>query len=232
MKLSVVVPAHNEADNIVDLIEKIEASLALDHELVIVDDHSVDATPALVKGLAAKFPHLRLVQNSAEKGFANAVKAGFAASRGTVVVPVMGDLCDDLSCLAAMYAKIDEGYDVVCGSRYMAGGRRIGGSRLKAFLSSVAGRSLYYLLGIPTHDLPNAFKMYRREVLERMELNAKGFDISMEIPLKAFFRGYRITEVPTVWRERTRGKSSFKIFQLLPSYLKLYLWALARRLRK
>ena len=131
-----------------------------------------------------------------------------------------------------MFKKINEGCDVVCGARYIKGGARIGGSKIKGFFSCFVGWSLHYLLGIPVHDIANAFKMYRKNVLDSIDIKSKGFEISMEIPLKAYYSGFKITEVPTVWRERTKGKSNFSMFRLLPSYLKLYIWAIFMRLIK
>lgn len=231
MKLSVIVPAHNEEENIVEVINKIEDSLRLPYELVVVDDHSTDRTSELVQALAKKYPNLKLVANKLNTGFANALRAGFANAAGEVIIPVMADLCDDLSTIDKLFAKINQGYDVVCASRYIKTGARLGGSRFKGTLSSLAGWSLYYLLGIPTHDIANAFKMYRKKVLETLDIKSEGFEISMEIPLKAYYAGFKITEVPTLWTERIKGKSNFRIFKLLPNYIKLYIWALYRRLR-
>ncbi len=230
MKLSIIVPAHNEQDNIAEVIKKIEDSVYLEHELIIVNDHSSDDTANLVKGILETYPNVMLVENLSDKGFANAIKTGFANVKAELVVPVMGDLCDDLAAIEKMRAKIDEGYDVVCGARYIKGGSRVGGSKLKGFLSRGAGVSLRWLLGIPTSDITNAFKMYKKTVIDSININSSGFEISMEIPLKAFYLGYKISEVPTVWNERTKGKSSFKIFKLLPNYLKLYIWALIKRI--
>ncbi|MFH1441850.1 MAG: glycosyltransferase [Candidatus Omnitrophota bacterium] len=232
MKLSIIVPAHNEENNITDLIRKIAAAIDIPHELIIVNDHSQDNTSDLVKSLSKEFINLRLIENTLEKGFANAIKTGFNNARNEVIIPIMGDLCDDLTTVKKMFEKINAGFDVVCGSRYIKGGARIGGSKFKAFLSNLAGKSLYWLLGIPTHDIANAFKMYKKEVLDKITLQSKGFEISMEIPLKAYYAGFKITEVPTTWNERTKGKSSFKILKLLPNYLKLYTWALYMRLIK
>jgi len=226
MRLSIIVPAHNEQENIAEVIHRIGGSLKIGHELVVVNDHSTDSTPEIVSGLARQYPNLRLVSNTLEKGFANTIRAGFANVKTEVVIPVMADLCDDLATIEAMFEKINEGYDVVCGCRYTDKGARLGGSRLKGFLSRLGGRSIHYLSGIPTYDVANAFKMYRREVIEAMDIKAGGFEISMEILLKAYYLGFKITEVPTVWRERTKGKSNFKIFKLLPNYLKLYIWAI------
>ncbi len=228
MTLSVIIPAYNEEDNIVRVIEEVEKALTLDHELIVVNDHSVDATPALVEGLTGKYRLVRLVNNLGEKGFAEALKFGFTQANNELILPVMADLCDDLQTIKEMVKKMEEGYDVVCGSRYIKGGARIGGSRVKGFFSSFVGRSLCFLLGLPTQDIANAFKMYRKEVVDAIEIESEGFEISMEIPLKAYYLGFKIAEVPTVWRERTKGKSSFKMFKLLPNYLKFYLWAIIK----
>ncbi len=225
MKLTIVVPAHNEEENIAGLINKIESSnFVIDFELVVVADHCTDSTVKVVNEEIKKFRNLRVVENNFDSGFANALKTGFLNARGDLILPVMGDLCDDLKTVNLMYGKIMEGYDIVCGSRYMRGGSRLGGSKLKSFFSSMGGRSLHRILNIPTHDIANAFKMYRKEIIQAVDIQAKGFEISMELPLKAYYLGFKIAEIPTVWKERTKGKSSFKMFKLLPSYLKLYIW--------
>ena len=229
MKISVVVPAFNEQDNIIDTVERIEANLRGEHELIIINDHSTDRTGALVREMIQKYPNLKLVDNLRSRGFANALRTGFDSARNEAVIPVMADLCDDLGTIQEMLARIEQGYDVVCGARYIKGGARLGGPKLKAFLSRFAGRSMHFLVGIPTNDLPNSFKMYRKNVIEIIASRSGGFEISMEMVLKAYFYGFRITEVPTVWRERTKGKSSFKVFKMLPNYLKLYIWALWKR---
>ena len=231
MKLSIIIPAYNEEENIKDVITQLESTIDITHELLVVNDHSTDQTAQRIQELTERYPNIKLIENKLEQGFANAVKTGFKSISGEVVVPIMGDMCDDLSTLKIMFEQITQGYDVVCGSRYVKGGARLGGSKLKAFLSQFAGRSIHYILGIPTHDIPNAFKMYRKKVIESIDIRSKGFEVSMEIPLKAYFLGFKITEVPTLWRERTKGKSSFKIFKLLPSYIKLYAWAIGRKIK-
>ncbi|MDP3732230.1 MAG: glycosyltransferase [Candidatus Omnitrophota bacterium] len=232
MKLSIIIPAHNEQDNITDVINKIEGVLDMPHELVVVNDHSIDTTAQLVARLTRQYNNIRLVENKLPRGFANALKTGFSNVATGIVVPVMADLCDDLSTIKKMLQKINEGYDVICASRYINGGGRYGGSKLKGFFSSFVGRSLCFLLGLPTHDIANAFKMYRKSAIDSIDIKSKGFEISMEIPLKAHYLGLKMTEVPTVWKERTRGKSNFSMFKLLPSYIKLYIWAIFKRLIK
>jgi len=230
MNLSIVIPAHNEEDNITEVINRIERALDIPHELVVVNDHSTDNTAGLLEKLSAQYNNIKVVENKLEAGFANALKTGFKGISTDIVVPVMADLCDDLSTIKKMFELVNEGYDVVCGCRYVKKGARQGGSRLKGFFSRSVGKSLYFLLGLPTCDIANAFKMYRKKVIESIDIKSRGFEISMEIPLKAYFLGFKMTEVPTIWQERTRGESSFKMLKLAPAYLKLYLWAIFKRL--
>jgi glycosyltransferase involved in cell wall biosynthesis len=230
VRISIIVPAHNEQDNIAEVIERIERSLGLEHELVVVNDHSLDHTVELVEMLSKRYNNIKLIHNKSPKGFANALKTGFNNVSTDIVIPVMADLCDDLDTVPKMLDKINKGYDIVCGSRYIKGGARLGGSRLKGFLSFWAGRSLSLLLGLPMHDIANAFKMYRKEVIDNIDIQSQAFEISMEIPLKAYYLGFKITEIPTVWSERTRGQSSFRVLKLLSPYIKLYIWAIFKRL--
>ena len=230
MKLSIVIPAYNEAENIGQVVRQIEEALDFDFELIVVNDHSLDATSSIVRGLGRTYANLRLMDNRRPAGFANALRSGFECASGELVMPIMGDLCDDLSTVKRMLEKMEQGNDLVCASRYIKGGARLGGSKVKGFFSWFVGRSLCSMIGLPTHDIGNAFKMYRRKVIESIEIEAKGFEISMEIALKAYFLGFRITEVPTVWKEREKGKSSFKMHRLFPDYSKFYIWAICKKI--
>ena len=230
MKLSIVIPAHNEEENIAQVIEQVEGKIKFLFDLVVVNDHSTDKTAEIVAGLAKKFTNIILIENKLEPGFANAIKTGLTSAKTDVVVPVMGDLCDDLETIPVMFEKIIKGFDVVCGSRYIKGGRRIGGSKVKGFFSFFVGRTMSMFTGIPTRDVANAFKMYRKEVVDSINIESTGFEISMEMALKAYFKGFKVTEVPTVWKEREKGKSTFKMLNLTPNYSRWYLWAMKMRL--
>ncbi|KPK98797.1 MAG: hypothetical protein AMJ95_02320 [Omnitrophica WOR_2 bacterium SM23_72] len=230
MKISIIIPVYNEQENIGEVINRAQYFIDSTYELIVVNDYSSDNTRKIMEDLSCKFHNIRLIDNKLAKGFAHALKSGFVHATGDVVIPIMGDLSDDLATLKKMLEKIHEGYDIVCGCRYIKGGSRLGSWGLKGLLSFWAGWSIYYLSGIPTHDIANAFKMYTKRVLESIEIKSQAFEISMEIPLKAYFLGFKITEVPTLWKERTKGKSNFKIFKLLPPYLKLYFWAIFKSL--
>lgn len=230
MKLSIAIPAYNEEENIGQVIEQIENMVKLPFDLIVVNDHSADKTAEIVTGLTKKFNNIILIENKLTPGFANAIKTGLLSAKTEVVVPVMGDLCDDLETIPVMFKKIEDGFDVVCGSRYIKGGSRIGGSKVKGFFSFLVGLTMSIFTGIPTRDVANAFKMYRKRVVDNISIESTGFEISMEMALKAYFKGFKVTEVPTVWREREKGKSSFKMFNLTPNYSRWYLWALGRKL--
>ena len=167
--------------------------------------------------------NIHLVKNKYGKGALNAIKTGFEAVNDGVVLVAMADLSDDFTKVDEMFRKINQGYDIVCGSRYMRGGKQIGGPLLKRFLSRMAGVSLYYLAGIPTHDATNNFKMYTKKVLNEIKIESKGgFELAVEVVVKAFLKGRKITEVPCVSPDRQAGEAKFKLWKWLPHYLRWY----------
>ena len=163
-ELSIIIPARNEELGLAATIDRIEAVVDIDYEIVVVNDHSTDRTKEVALALAEKYKNIRVVDNLGQGSFVNALLRGIKNIKAPFFVPVMADLCDDSRTINEMYARIKQGYDIVAGSRYMSGGERLGGSSLKAFFSNFVGNTLYFLIGIPTHDISNAFKMCRREV--------------------------------------------------------------------
>ena len=230
--LNIVIPVYNEAENIKNTISEINQRVSTPHKIFIIYDFDEDNTLPVARNLMKKQNNIELVKNKYGKGVLNAIKTGFENIKEGVILVVMADLSDDLSKVDEMFEKISEGYDIVCGSRYMKGGRQIGGPRFKKLLSRLAGVSLHYLTGIPTHDITNSFKMYTKKVLDDIKIESNGgFELGMEIVIKAFFKGYKITEVPCVWRDRSAGKSRFKLWEWLPKYIYWYLFAISGSLR-
>lgn len=168
-----------------------------------------------------------MYKNTRGRGALNAILSGFDYVPSGPVLVTMADLSDDLGDVENMYKLYVDGADIVCGSRYMKGGRQIGGPLLKRTLSHLAGVSLYYFRRIPTHDVTNNFKLYDKDLLKQIKIESRGgFEIAMEITVKAQKLGKKINEVPTTWRDRTAGEANFKLWQWLPSYLKWYFLAL------
>ena len=230
--LNIVIPVYNEAENIKNTISEINQRVSTPHKIFIIYDFDEDNTLPVARNLMKKQNNIELVKNKYGKGVLNAIKTGFENIKEGVILVVMADLSDDLSKVDEMFEKISEGYDIVCGSRYMKGGKQIGGPRFKKLLSRLAGVSLHYLTGIPTHDITNSFKMYTKKVLDDIKIESNGgFELGMEIVIKAFFKGYKITEVPCVWGDRSAGKSRFKLWEWLPKYIYWYLFAISGSLR-
>jgi len=227
--INIVIPVYNEGENIVKTLDEIKAKIKTPHQIYVVYDFDEDNTiPAVKKYGQAS---VVLVKNKYGKGALNAIKTGFEAVQDGVVLVVMADLSDDLIVVDEMFKKINEGNDIVCGSRFMKGGRHIGGPFLKNVISKWACLSLYYLVGFPTHDVTNSFKMYTKKVLDSITIESNGgFELGMEICVKAYAKGFKIAELPSTWHDRSVGQSRFKLWQWLPKYLRWYFFAVRKRL--
>jgi glycosyltransferase involved in cell wall biosynthesis len=224
---SIVVPVYQEAANIQLFLRDVETHVLEPHEILIVHDFPEDNTLPAIAAMQPPCPNVRLVHNTLGKGVLNALKAGFHAARGDVIVVMMADRSDEPRDVSAMARLIREGADVVAGSRYVRGGRQEGGPLLKRLLSRLAGVSLHYLAGLPICDATNNFRAYSRRVVEQIPIEGDAsFALALELTLKAHWRGWRVVEVPTTWRDRTAGQSRFRLFAWLPHYLRWYVRAL------
>ncbi len=227
--LSIIVPVYNEAENILNLLKQIKENIKNIGEVLIIYDFDEDNTIPIIKKNYSIFNDLNIliIKNDFGPGVVNALKKGFKSAKEKYILILMADLSDDLSIVNNMVEKMDEGFDIVCGSRYMKGGKHIGGGIFKKTLSKIAGKSLRILGRIPTHDVTNSFKLYRRSILDRITIKSSGgFEIGMEITVKSFKLVYKITEIPSVWRDREKGKSNFKIWKWMPHYLKWYFYCI------
>ena len=229
-RLSVVLPVYNEGEAVEPVLRALDAAISTPHELLVVWDFDGDTTRPVVERLATELPGLRGLRNDLGRGVLNAMKAGIAAARGELVLVSMADGSDDPAVVDAMVALADggadgdgPGADVVAASRYMRGGRQVGGPPLKRLMSRTAGLTLHWFAGVPTHDPTNNFKLYRRSFLAETPIESTaGFELALELTVKATLAGRRVAEVPTTWRDRTAGQSNFKLRRWLPHYLHWY----------
>ncbi len=234
MNLTIIIPARNEEVCILQTLDELKKKIKVPYNVIVVNDCSQDNTKQIVKQYARTNKNVKIINNKLiQAGFSNAIKLGVEHVKEGVVVIVMADLCDKPETINKMYKKILKGWDVVCGCRYMKGGGKKGGPRIQGLLSAFVCRTLYHLIGIPTKDVSNAFKMYRREILKDIYLNPKsGVEVSMDMVLQAYFQNAKIIDIPTFWTGRTLGKSKFKLLERIPRYFKIYLWAFKNTIRK
>lgn len=232
-RLSIVIPVYNEGANFPPLWSAISQGINTDFIAYVIYDFDQDNTvPAAQEVIARGDRRLRMVKNQRGRGVVPAILTGFDVAEDGPVLVVMADLSDDLVQVDRMMNLYNQGYQIVVGSRYMKGGRLIGGPFFKQLLSRLAGVSLFWLRGLPTHDATNAFKIYDRAMVKSLNVQSKGgFELNLELTVKAFLKGYHITEVPSTWRDRSTGQSRFRLWKWLPHYLRWYFYAFRPRSR-
>jgi glycosyltransferase involved in cell wall biosynthesis len=226
-EIDIIIPVYNEAANIKEAIERIEAAVTISHNISIVYDMDEDTTIPVVNDLRKNYNSIHLIKNKYGPGVLNAIKTGLKEASGTYAIVTMADLSDPPGVINDMcFIAEKERADIVCASRYMKGGKQIGGPLIKGLLSRYAGLTLYYFAGLPTHDATNSFKLYRVSFLrEQIIESVGGFELGIELVAKAHVQGYRICETPTTWTDRVEGRSNFKLFAWLANYLKWYFYA-------
>lgn len=224
--LALIVPVFNEHENFPQLVAEVEQHVRQPLRMLAVYDFDEDSTLPVARELAQTRPWLELLRNNLGRGPANAIRAGFHAVPSGPALVVMSDLSDDLSVVPEMLRLYQRGARIVCASRYMRGGRQIGGPWLKGLISRAAGLSLYWFARFPTHDATNNFRLYDAALVRELGIESpNGFEIALELTAKAFARGVPIAETPAIWRGRTAGTSRFRVFHWLPGYLRWYWYA-------
>jgi dolichol-phosphate mannosyltransferase len=229
-KLSVVIPARDEEGCIVATVEHLDVELRLHdvpHEIVVVDDGSSDATWKLLGELRSRIGSLAPVQNPGPHGFGRAITFGFEHATGDAIVVMMADESDDCRDVVRYWEVLNEGWDAVFGSRFMRGGGVIDYPPHKLLINRMAILFLRVLFRVPLNDFTNAFKAYRRTVIDGCRpFLSPHFNLTIELPLKTIVRGYSWTVTPITWRNRRSGTSKLKIKEMGSRYLfiALYCW--------
>jgi glycosyltransferase involved in cell wall biosynthesis len=220
--LTVVLPVYNEGANIRSWWEEARPHLPQNASVRVVYDFDEDDTLPVAAELIAGGAPFVLVKN-AGRGVCSALLTGIRSVSSGPVLVSMADLSDDLGKIPEMLSAYVEGADVVVASRYMPGGRQIGGPWLKGQLSRWGGRSLKLLARFPVNDATNSFRLYDAELVKQLELESReGFVVGFEITLKAWMAGRSVVEVPCTWRDRVAGESRFNLRRWLPFYARLW----------
>jgi len=230
MKLSVVIPAHNEQGSIERVLGELTNKLSahkIDYEIVVVNDNSTDSTADILAALAKADERIRVINNQPPNGFGRAIRKGLDNFSGGCVVIFMGDGSDDPADVVNYYNKIEEGYDCVFGSRFIKGSKVSGYPKLKLLLNRLGNKFIQLLFMINYNDTSNAFKAYQKEVIKAIQpLVSQHFNITVEIPLKAIIRGFSYAVIPINWQGRDSGVSKYHIRELSRKYFFsiLFVW--------
>jgi len=230
MKLSIVMPAQNEEGSVGKTVEGVVAALEreeIDYEVVVVNDDSEDSTEAVVAAMGEQNPRIRVHRSHNERGFGNAIRAGLDVFTGDAVVIVMADASDNPDDLIHYYRVLEQGYDCAFGSRFVPGAHVYDYPRVKYIVNRLANQFIRILFRHRYNDTTNAFKAYRREVVETIQpLLSKHFNLTVEMPLKAIVRGHTYAVVPTNWTNRTSGVAKLAMKEMGSRYLfiVLYVW--------
>jgi len=228
--LSVVIPARDEAGCICSTVEHLHVELRINnvpHEIIVVDDGSTDGTWDKLTDLQTRLPILRPLQNAGFHGFGRAIICGLDNMLGDAAVIMMADESDDCRDVVRYWQELNNGYDCVFGSRFSKGGRVIGYPFLKLVLNRTANLFVKLIFRIKLNDTTNAFKAYRREVVQGCRpLIAPHFNLTVELPLKAIVRGYSWTMIPITWRNRRTGMAKLRISEMGSRYffICMYVW--------
>ena len=229
-RISVVLPVYNEHLNIEECLRGLWKALEPhEHEILVCYDFDADSTLPAIAAMKDRPPSVRLVKNDIGRGAANALRAGFQAATGDVIVTTMADLCDPPEVIPLMAEKMrKDGCAIVSGSRYAKGGSQTGGPLFKRICSQTASLTLKWFSGMSTHDATSNFRAYSRSFIQQVQIESKqGFEIALELTVKAHLAGLSIAEVPSSWKDRSAGESRFRIWKWMPNYLRWYWEAMA-----
>ena len=222
-----MIPAKNEGVEILLVLNRLQASLDLDVEFLIVVDDENDNTVKYVRDFDQERGIFRIVINDLGQGPAYAIRTGINNSKSEIVVVTMADGSDDPKCIMQLIALVERGVAIACASRYMPGGQQIGAAFLKSHLSKLAGKSLKFFTRVGTSDATNSFKAYSLNFIKKVEIESEsGFEMGLELVAKAIRNRELVAEIPTIWIERDRSHSNFKMKSWIPKYLRWYFYAL------
>jgi len=225
-RVSVIVTAYNEGDAIVPYLDRLLESVTLPCEVLVVFDSPDDTTAPWVEKYSRDDSRVVPTLNTYGRGPARAIRYGFDQAQAEVVVVTMADGCDDPMQIDPLVRLVERGVVVAAASRYMRGGQQIGGPALKSTLSRLAGLSLHMLTRVGTRDATNSFKAYSAAFVRNVGIESDhGFEVGIELVVKARRQGLRVAEIPTIWLERSVGQSNFQLAKWIPSYLRWYLHA-------
>jgi dolichol-phosphate mannosyltransferase len=234
MKLSVVIPAYNEEESLPETLRSLYSTLLkynIEHEICVTNDNSKDRTEQVLQQLQTEIPTLIYHTNKGPNGFGYAIRYGLERFTGDCVAVMMADMSDAPEDLVKFYhTMLEKDVDAVFGSRFIKGGQVYDYPKLKLFINRISNFVIQMLTGIKTNDTTNAFKLYKRETIEGIKpFMSAHFNLTVELPLKAFVRGYSYAIVPNSWTNRKYGESKLKIKEMGSRYFFILLYCMIEK---
>ena len=229
IKLDIIIPVYNEDEKIVHLLRALEDEIICNFRVLICYDNDSDKTLKYVKNTNIINKEILLVKNP-KQGPNSAIIEGINSSKAEILLIYMADDFESVKLINNMIKLIEQGYDLVIPSRFIRGGKMIGGEKIKKKITIMGSYLIYYVAGIPYKDCTNAFKMFSKNLKEKINLDSTtGFTYALELTAKAYFLKLKITEIPSIWIETKNRKSSFKVFRWLPYYIYWLIYSLVNR---
>lgn len=230
-ELSLIIPFKNENDYVRTVIREVHKYLTkkgIDFEIIAVDD-STDGTWEILRELQKKYSNFRAVQGWKPAGYGKAIRKGFSMARGKIVVPFNGDMCDSLDDVMKYVKIINSGYDMAFGSRYVPGARVLNYPMFKKIFSVITNIFIMVAFRVNCSDITQSFKAYRREVIEKINPISDGYEISLEIAIRAIRKGYKYKTIPISWVGRKSGVSKMNLGKSAPLYFNIVMRLLFNR---
>jgi len=225
-KLDIIIPVYNEDENIIRLLKALENKILCNFRILICYDSDNDKTLKLIKNNRVVDKELLFIKNP-KQGPNSAIIKGINASQAEIILVYMADDFENIKIINNMIKLIEQGNDLVIPSRFILEGKMIGGNKIKEKITIIGSYLIYYVAGIPYKDCTNAFKMFSKNLKEKINLDSTmGFTFALELTAKAYFLKLKITEIPSIWIEAKNRKSNFKIFKWLPYYIYWLIYSL------
>ncbi len=225
--LDIIIPVYNEGNKINILYELFNKYLNINFRLIVCYDYDQDSTLKYIKDIKIQKGKILLVKNS-NHGPNEAIKHGLKISDSEILLVYMADDLNNIKLINTMYNLIKlDNYELVIPSRFIKGGKFMGASKIKKIITIIGSSLMYYIGGVPFKDSTNAFKMFKRKILNNITLKStKGFTYALELTIKSYKKKFKIIEIPSIWEDLEGRKSKFKLYRWLPSYIYLLLFAI------
>lgn len=232
MKLDVIIPVYNEDENIILLLKKLEKEIICNFRVLICYDNENDSTLKYLKDTKLISKEILLIKNP-KQGPNSAIIEGVRLSNAEITLVFMADDFENVKLINKMVNLIDKGNDLVIPSRFIPGGQMIGAKKIKKIITIIGSYLIYYLARIPFKDCTNAFKMFSKNLKDKIKFEStKGFTFALELTAKSYLLNFKIIEIPSIWIEVKNRKSNFKVLKWIPYYIYWLSYSLIKNVLK